>query len=86
MFQQWMKLAIDSTMLAIESQQVIALRMMKVTAGGKGSTQEVQRMFTEKMQAIGEATLTVATGGSPEKVMREVRSKVRANRRRLSGG
>ena len=39
---------------------------------------------SEKAQAAGEAALQLAAGGSAQKIVREYRNKVRANRRRLT--
>jgi hypothetical protein len=50
---------------------------------GRGSLAENQLMLTEKVLALAEAATTVATGGSPHKVARDYRKKVRANSRRL---
>ena len=47
---------------------------------------EAQRMVTEKMVAAAEAAMTLATGGTAERVVRDYRRKVRANARRLSQG
>ena len=40
-------------------------------------------MVTEKMLALAEAAVTVATGGSAHKVVKGYRKKVQANTRRL---
>ena len=41
-------------MLALEAQSVIALRLMRIAAGGALARSETTRMVTEKVQAIGE--------------------------------
>lgn len=79
----FMKMGLDLTMLAIESQQVIALRLAKFAMGGPSATREANRMVSEKAVAAVEAGLHLATGGAPHKVVRSYRSKVRANRDRL---
>ncbi len=86
MFGSWFRLGMDATMLAVESQQVIGLRLMKLSAGGAGGQAEAQRMITEKVLAAGEAALMVASGASTAKVIAGYRRKVRANARRLSKG
>ena len=86
MFGSWYKLGMDATMLAIESQQVIGLRLIALAAGGAAGQAEAQRMVTEKVAAAGEAALMVATGASTAKVIAGYRRKVRANARRLSKG
>jgi hypothetical protein len=83
MFAYWMKLSLDSTMLAVEAQSVIGLRLMKLGSGGTAAQAEVQRMLTEKASALIEATTTVASGGCAHKVIAGYRKHVRANSRRL---
>ena len=83
MFGFWWKLGVDSTMLAMESQAVIGLRLAKLAAGGSAAQVEAQRMISEKMVAAGEAAMVMATGGSTANVVAGYRRKVRANKRRL---
>jgi hypothetical protein len=80
----WLALSADNARLALEAQQVIGLRMMKLAAGGAAAQAEMTRMFTEKAFAGGEAAATLAFGGSARKVVRGYRTRVKANRRRLS--
>ena len=84
LFTNWMKIAGDAAMLGIETQQVIHLRMMKLFAGGPKAQSEALRMVTEKTTALSEATMTLARGGSAQRVMRRYRTHVRSNQRRLS--
>jgi hypothetical protein len=84
MFGIWMKLAVDTSMLALEAQQVIGLRLMKLTLGGPVATREANRMVAEKVIAFEEAAAKVATGSTTRSVVKGYRKKVRANRRRLS--
>lgn len=86
MFGAWWKLGLDAGLLAMESQQVIGLRLAKLAAGGSGAQAEAQRMVSEKIMAAHEAALLLATGGSTAKVMAGYRRKVRANARRLAVG
>ena len=79
----WLKLVSDTTMLAMEAQTVIGLRLSQI-AMGRGSLAENQLMVTEKVQALIEAGATVATGGSAQKVVKGYRKKVRANSKRLT--
>jgi hypothetical protein len=65
-------------------QTVMALRMLKLARGGRAAEHEAQRMVTEKGVAFAEAAATLATGGSMNKVVRRVSSRVRKNKRRLS--
>ena len=78
----WLRLARDTTLLAMEAQTVIGLRLGQI-ALGHGSLAENQLMVSEKVLAWAEAAATVATGGSPHKVVRGYRKKVRANTKRL---
>ena len=84
MFTTWMKFALATARLGQETQQVMALRMMKIARGGTSSHLEVHRILTEKGFALAEAASTLAVGGSMAKVVRRYRSHVRANKRRLS--
>jgi hypothetical protein len=78
----WLKLVTDTTLLAMEAQTVIGLRLGQI-AMGRGSLAENQLMVTEKMLALAEAAATVTTGGSAHKVVKGYRKKVRANTKRL---
>ncbi len=71
-------------MAGFEAQQVIALRLMKLSAGGKAAENEAMLMVSEKVSASVEAAMTLATGGSPEKVLKRYRTHMRANSRRLT--
>jgi hypothetical protein len=84
MFATWMKLVLDTSMLALETQQVVALRVLKLTLGGSAASREANRMVAEKMIAFGEAAAKVTTGSTAGSVVRGYRKKVRANRRRLT--
>jgi hypothetical protein len=86
MFGAWWKLGLDATLLAMESQQVIGLRMAKLAAGGRAAEAEAHRMVSEKIAAANEAALLMAMGGSTAKVVAGYRRKVRANARRLARG
>jgi hypothetical protein len=71
-------------MLAMESNRVIALRMMKLASGGASARREAARMTSEKVSEAYGAAVTLATGGSNAKVMARYRKRVAANARRLS--
>ncbi|KQP33323.1 hypothetical protein ASF27_15465 [Methylobacterium sp. Leaf102] len=86
MFGAWWKLGLDATLLAMESQHVIGLRLAKLAAGGNSAQVEAHRMVSEKITAANEAALLLARGGSTAKVMAGYRRKVRANARRLAKG
>ena len=78
----WLRLASDATLLAMEAQTVIGMRLGQI-AMGRGTAAEAQLMVTEKMLALAEASVTLATGGSAHKVVKAYRRKVQANSRRL---
>ena len=84
LFMNWMKIAGDVAMLGFETQQVMHLRMMKIFAGGPKAQSEALRMVTEKGTALAEATMSLARGGSAQRVIRRYRTHVKSNRRRLS--
>ena len=82
MFGIWLAVA-EGTLLGFEAQRVIALRAMKIAAGGSSARSEVSRMVTEKV-AGAEAVAILTRGGSGRSVIRRYRTRVRANVRRLS--
>jgi hypothetical protein len=83
MFQNWMRLTRDAVLLGLETQRVMALRLMKLSRGGRTAEAEAMRMVTEKTSALAEAGMTLARGGSAGTVTRRYRTHVRANKRRL---
>jgi hypothetical protein len=78
--------------IGFEAQSVIALRVLRLAAGGARAEAEGSRMLTEKTLAAGEAQVAATTAvmqGHKERVVAgkalAVYSKrVRANKRRLS--
>jgi hypothetical protein len=82
MFAPWWRFSVDATMLAVEAQSVIAMRMTSL-ALGRGTSAENSRMVTEKAAEFISAATTIATGGSAHEVLRSYRKTVRANGRRL---
>lgn len=83
-FRDWFGLTADMLRLGFEMQQVIGLRVLKVAAGGAAAEAELARMVAEKTAAFAEATSTLASGGTPQRVLRRLRTHVRANQRRLT--
>jgi hypothetical protein len=79
----WLAVA-EGTLLGFEARRVIALRAMKIAAGGSAARSEVSRMVTEKVSAGAEAVAILTRGGSGRRVIRRYRTRVRANVRRLS--
>jgi hypothetical protein len=85
------RMAFHGTMLAIEAQQVIALRLAKMALGGPAAQREARLMVSEKVAAMAKGGQMMAMGAAGAKkdlnvgkVVRMYRGKVRANRRRLS--
>jgi hypothetical protein len=70
--------------LAIEANEVIGLRMMKIISGGPDAMTEIQLMITEKINASAEAGTSLFFGHSPTVVVARVREHVANNQRRLS--
>ena len=89
----WTRLAFDTWSLGVEASSVIALRTLKLAAGGAAAQAEAQRMVSEKVAAgmllpmlamtgrLGTTGPAVAAGS-----LKHLRRKVRANRRRLAKG
>ena len=82
MFEPMWRLSLDATMLALEAQSVIAMRLT-TAALGRATHAENMTMITEKASAFVEAAAVLAAGGSAHKVIRGYRKHVRANARRL---
>ena len=88
----WVGLSFKAWMLGLEASSVIALRMMKIAAGGVAAETEAKRMISEKLSAVLELQsrtlrggLGVTPHGAAAKSLAHYRRKVRANRKRLSG-
>lgn len=85
-------LAFKAAMLFVEAQQVIALRMLRLAAGGPKAERELNRMILEKTDAAAKAATTAiaatATGRPPsvvaDRTISDYRRRVRKNRRRLA--
>jgi hypothetical protein len=93
LFSSWFALATKAAQLAFEAQNVMALRLMRLAAGGPYSHAEASRMISEKFVALAEAQMIVAVGATAGrssnvvagKILGTYKKRVRANRRRLSG-
>jgi hypothetical protein len=91
-YNPWLGLAFKAIELGVEAQSVIALRMMRLAAGGARGRAEASRMVAEKVSALAEAQTAAAAAiltGRREKiiagkVLSTYRKRVRANRRRLT--
>jgi hypothetical protein len=87
----WLRLGFSAWALGMEASSVIALRTLKILAGGAAGEAEARRMIDEKIQAGLDLQSMALTGGlgltadgAAAKVVTHYRRKVRANRRRLS--
>ena len=80
MYNPW----VDLCFSAMEAQQVIWLRTLRIAKGGKPAEREAKRMISEMIKAAGRAGAMVATGAPAGEVGRMYRKKIRANRKRLS--
>ncbi len=86
------RMGFDMMALGAEASSVVALRMVKLAAGGQAATAEAQLMVAEKLQAAAEVqtrawneALTGKSRLTPRRTLALYRRKVRANRKRLSG-
>jgi hypothetical protein len=84
-------LALDAALLGWEAQWVIGLRLLKLAAGGAAGNRECQRMISEKVLSAFEVNTRMASdvllgrgSSATHRVLKHYRSKVRANRRRLT--
>lgn len=91
MFDSYFSLARKMMQLGLAAQNVAALRLVRLVAGGTSSQAEAQRMISEKFAALAEAQIIVAVGavtGRSEnvagKILQTYQKRVRANQRRLS--
>ncbi|MFD1612128.1 hypothetical protein ACFSCW_09980 [Sphingomonas tabacisoli] len=87
----WFSLGLDMWMLGAEASSVIALRTMKLAAGGAAASEEAGLMIGEKVTAAmalaQQATLGqlgTSMPGIGSKAVAHYRRRVRANRKRLS--
>jgi len=72
------------TRLALEANGVIALRMIKLTFGGRrAARREARLMVSEKIDAAAKATTSLMGGASAEEIIGQYRRPVAANARRL---
>lgn len=86
----WYTLAMDSWSLWYEANQVIWMRMMRLSSGGALAERESRRMVEEKITATTELAAKMMTGSIMPTVqgantsVKHYRTKVRANQRRLA--
>jgi len=87
----WLSLTFKALALGVEAQSVMAMRVMRLAAGGARAHSEARRMVAEKVAAAAEmqaaATAAIMMGRKDHvvagKALRAVGKRVRANRRRL---
>jgi hypothetical protein len=79
----WIRFVAQSTLLALEAQRVIALRIAAIATGGSHAQAELQRMVVEKVVASMRAGAMLSMGRPTASIVRHYRSRVRANERRL---
>jgi hypothetical protein len=70
--------------LAFEANGVIALRTMKLMAGGKSARREAELMVTEKISAAIEAVGSLMMGATGDTVIHRYRQHVARNAKRLA--
>jgi hypothetical protein len=69
--------------LAWESNRVIALRTMKLMAGGRSARRESRLMVNEKIVAGLNVATSLARGASGDQIVQQYRRRVAANAKRL---
>ena len=74
----------STTMLGLESGNVIGLRMLKLTRGGSDALNEMHLMIEEKVNAAFESGTNLMAGASADSVVNRYRQHVAANAERLS--
>ena len=87
----WFRFGVNAWSLGTDASSVIALRTLKIAAGGVAAEVEARRMVSEKIEA-GLALQALAMTGrlgltapsTATKMLAHYRRKVRANRRRLT--
>jgi hypothetical protein len=87
----WFDAGLQAWLLGLEASSVIALRILRMAAGGVAAEAEVHRMVSEKIEAGLALQALVLTGGlgltphtAAVRTMAHYGRKVRANKRRLS--
>jgi hypothetical protein len=89
----WFRAGLHAWLLTGEASLVIALRTMRIAAGGAAAQAEARRMISEKIDAAAALQLLAITGGlgstaqsGTSRTLAHYRRRVRANRRRLVKG
>jgi hypothetical protein len=86
----WLRIATDTWLVALEASNVIALRMLRLAAGGAAAQSEATRMISEKFLVASTlnwlglfGALGYTAPSITRKSLRNYRKVIRANRRRL---
>jgi hypothetical protein len=69
--------------LAVEANGVIALRMIKLTHGGRSARREAELMVNEKIHAAFKAGVSLMAGASGDEIVHQYRQHVARNAKRL---
>ena len=80
MFSPW----VNIVWLALESSEVIALRVAKLAAGGIDAQHETRIIVGEKVAAVFELGISLWSGATATNLINRYRDQVAANARRLS--
>ena len=80
MFGPWFSV----TLLALESSEVIGLRVAKLAGGGVDAQHETHLMVSEKIDAVVEVGAGVLSGATSVNLINRFRERVAANAERLS--
>jgi hypothetical protein len=89
----WFRVGLHAWLLTAEASLVVALRTMRIAAGGAAAQAEARRMISEKIEAAAALQRLALSGGlgltarsGTSRTLAHYRRKVRANRRRLAKG
>ncbi len=80
MFNSWF----ETSMLVMQSQRVVGLRLTKIAWGGPSAQDEAFRMVDEKVKASMDSMLMLMAGGSSRMVLAHYNELVADNVRRLT--
>jgi hypothetical protein len=73
-----------ASMLALESSEVVRLRLEKFASCDGGAGHEAELMVSEKIAAVFEAAASWFAGGTPASIIGRYREHVAANAKRLT--
>jgi hypothetical protein len=82
MFAPWLNIV----WLALESSEVIGLRVAKLAAGDLDAQHESRLIVSEKVDAVFEVGISLLSGATATNVVNRFRKQVAANAMRLSAG